>query len=429
MVQHAMSFLLMSFTMSMVVLFVLFLNALFFKWLDARLRYAVWLVVLVGLLVPFRPVIGEGFITVPYVSQEELGVLHSSDGGLPAAEGLAPDVISQNVFYRVLNLSISYPHILVMLWSAVAAIIFAYHIWRYIQFTKIMRRWGKVVQDREILEIFQSVKRDHGLKNVEIGLMQCGFVTTSLLIGFFKPVVLLPEKHFESDELEMIFHHELIHYKRKDLLVKFLSVIAVSVHWFNPVIYWMCDNIQTESESSCDEAVVKEFDGENRRYYAELIIEMAGNKKSTTMLSTCFYGGKKSLERRLESIMDTTKKMKSPAYAALLTIDLVTVMSGSVFAFTMQELQSGSAPDGAREITSAQTAVRTPSNSPVTTLLTMEEAIQIAIDAVGGGMVEKVEYEYRNGRPIFEVKVRHGRLRYEVYVNGTTGEVLRVKRD
>lgn len=69
-----------------------------------------------------------------------------------------------------------------------------------------------------------------------IDLYVCGFVSSSMLTGFLRPVILLPEKHFETDELEFIFRHELIHYKRRDLVIKFLSVIAVSLHWFNPFV-------------------------------------------------------------------------------------------------------------------------------------------------------------------------------------------------
>jgi beta-lactamase regulating signal transducer with metallopeptidase domain len=452
--------------MSIIVLLVMSLNALSLKWFNARLRYAVWLVILVGLLIPFRPAIGGGLISVPDATAPGQAAVHSE-------LGLSP-------FFMF-----------IILWGVVAVAIFSYHIWRYLRFTRLMRHWGKAVEDEKILEIFQSVKRDNGLKNVEIGLMQCkmqcDFINTSLLTGFLKPVVLLPAKHFEADELEMIFRHELIHYKRKDLLVKLLSVIAISMHWFNPIIYWLCNAIQTESEASCDEAVILEIGEENRRYYAELIIEMVGSK--TTMLSTCFYGGKKSLKRRLDSIMDTTKELKRPAYATFAAIVMITIMSGSVFAFSINEFNDGTSetilefteyeiePEQAKEIalttvgggtivsavlsenvyfikvllgdkqyeidinavdgaiisyhpTAIDSAVTPNSetiNNPISGNLTMEEAAQIAIDAVGGGTVEKVEYEYKNGQSIFEVKTRHNGVKYEVYVDGTTGEVIRLK--
>jgi len=339
------------------------------------------------------------------------------------------------------------------------------------------------------------LKKDSGLKKAEISLVQCNFVTTSLLTGFLKPVVVVPDKHFEADELEMIFHHELIHYKRKDLLVKLLSVIAISVHWFNPIIYWLCNAIQTESEASCDEAVILEIGENNRRYYAELIIEMVGSKKSTTMLSTCFYGGKNSMKRRLNSIMNTTRKIKRPAYATIIAIIMVTFMSGSVFAFSAHEANGNTPveiadisnyniePAHAREIAlttvGGGTVVSAALNGDIYMVeviygdkryeididaingsitnyhlipiegviatnaenteaaqnsieygrFAIEEIVLIAVDAVGGGTIEKIEYEYKNGQSVYELYVRYNGIKYEVKINGMTGEILKLKID
>lgn len=507
MTHYIVSFLLISFTMSIIALLVISLNALSLKWLNARLRYALWLVILVGLLIPFRPSIGSGFIPVPFSSfgQGEVGVFQNViHGEFLIEEEFAQNTTSAGQSLSTAGLASSPLTIFVSVWSAVAIAVFAFHILQYIRFTRLLRHWGKPINDTPTLEIFQSIKKNYGLKDIGIGLMQCNFITTSMLTGFLKPIILLPEKHFEADELDMIFRHELIHYRRKDLYVKLLSVIAISIHWFNPIIYWMCGAIQTESEAACDEAVLQDIGEENRRYYAELIIEMIGHKK-TTLLSTCFYGGKKSLKRRLDSIMDTTKKMKKTAYATFLAIVMVTIMSGSVFAFSAQEFYDENTlaiefteydiePMRAREIAlttvGGGTIVSTVLNEGVYAVevlygdkryevdisaidgsilsylpiaieeavnpnlqvfedsplseeiaaiqsgnlivgqMTIEEIAKIAVDAVGGGKVEKVEYEYKNGQSIFEVKVRdNNRIKYEVKVDGETGEIIRLKKD
>jgi uncharacterized membrane protein YkoI len=60
--------------------------------------------------------------------------------------------------------------------------------------------------------------------------------------------------------------------------------------------------------------------------------------------------------------------------------------------------------------------------------LPLEQILQAARDAVGGGEVIEVEFEIKNGRPVCEVKIidRSGRLR-EVYVDAETGRVLKVE--
>lgn len=411
MTQYALSFLLTSLIMSAIILVILAFNALFPKLFTARLRYMVWLVVLIGLIIPLRPVIGNGLITVP----------------LPTAVQSQPDEISQiteplpetnptqyaagtgamdgETAGRILSPAM----ICLAIWGAVAAMIFAYHIWRYIRFLRMIRRWGVPVKYENTLSVLQSVQSEKGLGNKTIGLKVCGFVSSSMLTGFLHPMILLPEKSFEEDELELIFRHELIHYKRHDLLVKLLSVIAVSLHWFNPIVYWMSAAMQTDGEASCDEAVLQDADVENRQFYAEVIIGMIGGKNRLgTLLSTCFYGGKSSIKKRLDSIMDTTQKVKKPAVAALVAVAALTVFSGSVFAFTQE-------PSAPVTPVAPETA---PANSEK---ITAERAKEIALTTVGGGTVTGCRFE--DVREIYNVEVLLGDKRYSMDIDVVQGAI------
>ena len=509
MIDYILSFGLVSFTMSLIVLLVLAFNALSLKWFQAKLRYAVWLVVLFGLLIPLRPAIGEGIIPLRLpVTEQSQAIIIQDAVQSPPQHFSEPTQVGGLIEAETNETPMPLLMILIIVWAAVAVSVFSYHIWRYLHLIRIVRNWGQVVKDKETLELFHAIKKEKGFRDDEIGLIKCSFVSTSLLTGFTKPMILLPEKYFDKDELEMIFRHELIHYKRKDLLIKLLSVLAISIHWFNPIVYWMCNAIQTESEASCDEAVLYDIGEENRRFYAELIIEMVGSKKTAAMLSTCFYGGKKSLKRRLDSIMDTTKKMRRPAYAAFLFIVLMTAMSGSVFAFSIHDIidnhdelplpavivetpnsgQNERTHDDINEARAREIALTTVGGGTVVTVLLnkagyhvdilfgdkkyevnidasngeiieyhmkpiessvilepettpsptpgavlpglpMEEIAQIAVEAVGNGTIEKIEYDYKNGRSTYEVYVRDSRVKWELKIDGITGDILKMEID
>lgn len=306
MANWAISFLLASLLMSAIILIIMLCNKLFPKACPAKLRYAIWLVVLIGLIIPFRPVIGGGLFTVQAPESVQLqsdnvktvpvenavtgteAVQDNTDTGMTESSSAGSPVLPAAVFIWICGI--------------VAIMILAYHIWRYALFARMIKRWGVSGEDERILYVFESAKEDLGLSKEKIDLKICNFVSSSMLTGFLHPVILLPDKPFDEDELQLIFRHELIHYKRHDLFIKLLIVIVTCIHWFNPIVYWMCAAMQTDGEASCDETVLQNTDMENRRFYGEVIIGMIGNQRiPKTALSTCFYAGKSNMKRRLDS--------------------------------------------------------------------------------------------------------------------------------
>jgi beta-lactamase regulating signal transducer with metallopeptidase domain len=406
--------LLTSIVMSAIILVVLAVYALFPKAFPAKLRYMTWIVILIGLVIPLRPVIGDGFVDVPLpASAVQYEVLQAGSGNERAPATSEAASAGPPVSPALVG---------VLIWGMVAAMIFAYHMQRYARFLKTVRRWGKSVKDEKVLSVLRSEQRKMGLDHKNFDVKICDFISSSMLTGFFRPMILLPQRDFEADEPEFIFRHELIHYKRRDLPVKLLSVIAVSLHWFNPLVYLMCAAAQTDGEASCDEAVLRDTDQEDRRFYAEVIIGMiSGKNTSGTMLSTCFYGGKYHIKKRLDSIMDTTRRTKSPAFAALAVVTALTVFSGSVFALTAQappfQAPPAETPPAANPI-----APHPPSASPDAEI-TAERAREIALAKVGGGAVIECDRDYENGRPVYEIEIVYGNTKHEMDIDAITGAI------
>ena len=408
--QYFLSFILRSITISLIILLVLILNLLFGKAFSARLRYTVWLILLVGLILPMPALIRNGIIPLPLpvpaqtqYSASEFSVSGRGPEIMPAAANTnaSPAWFSRQPFSPLM--------VCVFVWSIIALAVFFYHIRRYIRFLQTVRRWGVTVKDEKILSIFRSVLEEKGLGSKNIDLLSCGFVSSSILTGFRRPMILLPERSFETDELEFIFRHELIHYKRRDLFVKLLFVMVISIYWFNPLVYWLCELMQADGEMSCDEAVLLGSDVENRHFYADVIIGMIEKKNALgTMLSTCFFHkGKLSIKKRLDSIVDTTRKMNWPAIPIISVIIALTLFSGSVFA--VQELPTTEQAIAITELPA--------------TALSLNEIIEIALEKSGGGVIEGIYVEPENGRFFYEVIVRIDEKTYEIEIDSETGEI------
>lgn len=136
------------------------------------------------------------------------------------------------------------------------------------------RKNSVTLKDNEALE---TVKRALKIKR-KIKLRMSEDVQSPLLTGIFFPTIYLPCKEFSKENTKMILLHELTHYKRKDLAVKWFSIFVNAIHWFNPLCYIISKNLSDICEISCDRAVTKNMDIEERKTYMNTILELAAEK-------------------------------------------------------------------------------------------------------------------------------------------------------
>jgi Antirepressor regulating drug resistance, predicted signal transduction N-terminal membrane component len=324
-----------SLTMSVVILLLLLFNKILANKVSAISRYYMWLIVLFGLLIPFRPRITTFFDPVPIpISFETAETIDSIEGESPqiASQEATTSTASAPTTLPIDKAKLPIATILLGIWITGVLIVLVFNLRIYTRFTVAVRRWGIPITDEQTNGIFQKVWNDMGFTGKPIALKECIFLSSPMLVGLRKPAILLPKQLMPLDELEYIFRHELTHYKRKDLLVNLMTLLTLSIHWFNPFVYLMVKAIQSECEVACDEAVVAGKDSNRRRRYGETIISFIGTKNAMTpALSTYFYGGKNSMKKRLIHIMDMTKKKKGLATICILAIIAVTILAGSIF--------------------------------------------------------------------------------------------------
>jgi beta-lactamase regulating signal transducer with metallopeptidase domain len=128
--------------------------------------------------------------------------------------------------------------------------------------------------------------------------------TAPMLIGLFRPKIILPDREYSDGQLRSVLLHELTHLRRKDVLVKWLAVIACSLHWFNPIVWLARRELDRACELACDEAVIRKLDADGKQSYGDTLIAVAADSKMPrTVLSTTMCERKKSLKERLGAIM------------------------------------------------------------------------------------------------------------------------------
>lgn len=317
-----------SVTMSLMALLFMALTPLLSQKYCAKWRYYAWLVIVLGLIIPFRPSFDIVPLQVPsavtqYVPSTDTGV---ADAGINEANNVLLDKStgSTNTF------QLAWYHIIGCIWLAGVLGVIVYHVLRHRRFMNLVNRWSEDVELEQILHVLQQLQSDMNIAH-QVSVKVCPCVTVPMLAGFTKPTILLPTINISSDELPLLLKHELVHYQRKDLWYKAVMLVAIALHWFNPVVYLIARATSIHCEISCDEQVIKNTDLLSRKLYGEAIIgAVRKQSKLQTALSTNFYGGTKGMKNRIFAIMDTTKK--KTGLVILCGVLLSTMATGVVFA-------------------------------------------------------------------------------------------------
>lgn len=190
--------------------------------------------------------------------------------------------------------------ILAVAWLAGGALVFLRYIVSYLLFRR------KMLKNSVKLECRRRV------------LIVEGPAVSPMLIGFFKPVIVMPFDGLTTEERELALSHELAHWRRGDPLVKLLGAAVNSLHWFNPMAYILVRLLDEACEYAVDDRVLRE--GGDRQSYGNMLLNMAC--RSSPLLTENISRNKKQLKRRLELIMKASNKKARAAVSVALTLTL-----------------------------------------------------------------------------------------------------------
>jgi bla regulator protein blaR1 len=138
------------------------------------------------------------------------------------------------------------------------------------------------------------------------------------MIGYFKPVILLPVSlatYLTACEIEAILLHELAHIKRNDYLINLLQQVAGIMLFFNPFVQLFNRIINQERENGCDDLVVEKTS--KPLIYARALLKLEESRVSNLKLALAATGKKYHLLNRIERIMKTKKPIGNVRHLSL----------------------------------------------------------------------------------------------------------------
>lgn len=313
---------------SLLILILFFCKFFLKNTVSKRWQYYIWLVVIARLLLPFSP---ETTLIGNIFEKMDTTILSATPAPITSPnhfEPLEKDTALSNYNatdtqelqnHQTNSLTVSpieevlalFMENLWLPWLIIAAILFLHKITVYQNFVRYIKASQTPVSDIKLLDQMSVIEEQVRIKRA-VELCVNPLLSSPLLIGFFRPCIMLPSIEISETEFRYIILHELTHYRRKDMFYKWLVQITISLHWFNPLVYVMEREINKADEFSCDEAVLSSLDSNEIQEYGKTLLHamsMAGNYK-TTASSITLSKNKKLLKERLDAIMRFKKKSK-----------------------------------------------------------------------------------------------------------------------
>ncbi len=324
---------------SILVLLLFFFQKILRKYLSNICLYLCCMVLLFAYLIPFRPFAENSLftLTTPRVDKEitesakSLDLLESNSHTTYFTKMPSNSVVINNDSPIIVPVTAKAFQIHInLIWAFGAFIVFSYHLITYYLFHKSLKRTTTPLINQSILQLLNINKKQLKI-NSSVTCRISSSLRSPITIGLFHPIIILPSNTYTNEELNYILRHELVHIKRKDILLQWLLLVCLSIHWYNPIIYLFIKLWNELCESSCDSIVLNNATITERIQYSRTLLQTASNQNQIhQLLFINFNGGKKRMKNRLESILDTKKKKTSILIIMVLALILCTT---SVFSF------------------------------------------------------------------------------------------------
>ncbi len=159
----------------------------------------------------------------------------------------------------------------------------------------------------------------------KISIQRTEAVDTPLTYGLRKPVILLPKNLdlTEKATIEYVLEHEYTHIRRFDQLYKFIMVLAVCIHWWNPLVWLMLYFFNRDIELSCDERVIGHGGTEEKKAYAMALLRMEERRPRSETFCSSF--SRNPNEERILSVIRMKKQTRKTVAAMVLVVAVFAV--------------------------------------------------------------------------------------------------------
>ena len=230
-------------------------------------------------------------------------------------------------------------------------LISGFSVYEIIKYHRLTRKLKKITEKRTCFL--------PGIGDVEYRISP--LIGSPYTIGFLKPFIVAPESLEDSRLSEMILRHEYSHLRRHDSAVKLLCLLAICLHFYNPLTLLTLLLYTSFSENIADQAATEGFTTEERKAYAVALVNLsARNRQVPVVWKNNLLGAKHTMKRRVEFIMMKNRKASKIGTAAAI---LASVFLSGTTVFGYAPMQTTEAADSV-QLNETVSFVDSASNNP-----------------------------------------------------------------
>ncbi len=161
--------------------------------------------------------------------------------------------------------------------------------------------------------------------------------TPFVMPGFPSRIYIPRELEDKKEQLKDILEHERRHIRSRDPWIKCVAVLALILHWFNPLAWLAFRTLNRDMEMYCDECVLRGKNAIQKRHYAQTLLDFACKRSG---ISPVLYFGESSTKKRIRHALNT----KRPHM--LISLLLLLMISGCGISFLTAGEEEGKAIAG-----------------------------------------------------------------------------------
>lgn len=307
------SYFLQTIAVSIVAGIIFLLKKIFEDKLSPKWQYSIWTLIAIRILVPVN-------LTSYVIPQIALGMEMLKAGAESQITSAYTQVHVPITLHHVLPFITKTPQsitdwLFIIYFVGVIFFLLKYMI-AYIHLRVLIKHGHSVSNALEAKVL--SVCDKYDLKGCKI--IAVNGLSSAFICGIFQPVLVVPAQG-EIDEKVLL--HELLHLKYHDTIQNIGWCILRSLHWCNPWMHIVINQIENDMESMCDQRVLELLEGEERRAYGIILLDMANQKYARIPGTTSISNGGNNISKRIAAIV---RFKKYPQGMALVSICIIIIL-------------------------------------------------------------------------------------------------------
>ncbi|HUA66486.1 MAG TPA: M56 family metallopeptidase [Alphaproteobacteria bacterium] len=326
---------------SLLIAVIFAFDLMFARRIRAPVRYALWMVVLVKLLLPPALALPTGatwWLWRPHLAVEPAPAIQNysvsfSDGPPETSPPVTVPVVEPPP-------KLSGDAWVLLAAAAMGAGLLSWLAFRWLSVAATVRRGA--VAPAELDLILEEARQLAGLRQ-PLRLKLIDDRHSPAVYGLFRPVILLPQtlaNQLSGRQLRAVLLHEAIHLRRGDVWVNFAQTLLQIAYWWHPLLWAANSRIRRVREEAVDDAVMFALrDGADA--YAPTLLEVAKFAFRRPRASLGLIGileSRSALRQRVERLLD----FQPPRRTGLTVLSLF-----GIFAFSAVALPMGQGPEEA----------------------------------------------------------------------------------